>query len=120
MGNADQFIEIADADLVLGQDDDVVRLVDLIVKEIAFHAVNDLDVVGLIRRNFLEQRERLDDAVVGDGDGRMAPLLDSLDELLDRDQASMSLMTVCRWSSTRGVGLWSSRSTVPPSASIMS
>ena len=86
MGNADQFIEIADADLVLGQDDDVVRLVDLIVKEIAFHAVNDLDVVGLIRRNFLEQRERLDDAVVGDGDGRMAPLLDSLDELLDRDQ----------------------------------
>ena len=86
MGNADQFIEIADADLVLGQDDDMVRLVDLIIEEVAFHAIDDLDVVGLVRRDFLEQREGLDDAVVGDGNGRMAPLLDGLDELFDRDQ----------------------------------
>lgn len=86
MGNADQFIEIADADLVLGQDDDMVRLVDLVIEEIAFHAIDDLDVVGLVRRDFLEQREGLDDAVVGDGNGRMAPLLDGLDELFDRDQ----------------------------------
>ena len=64
----------------------MVRLVDLIIEEVAFHAIDDLDVVGLVRRDFLEQREGLDDAVVGDGNGRMAPLLDGLDELFDRDQ----------------------------------
>ena len=32
----------------------MVRLVDLVIEEVAFHAIDDLDVVRLVRRDFLE------------------------------------------------------------------
>ena len=86
MGNADQLVQVADADLILRQDDDVVGLVDFFVEQVSFHTVNDLDIVRLIRRQLLQEREGLDDAVVCDGDGRMAPFFDGLNELLDRNQ----------------------------------
>ncbi len=86
MGNADQLVQVADADLILRQDDDVVGLVDFFVEQVSFHAVDDLDVVRLVRRQLLQEREGLDDAVVCDGDGRMAPFFDGLNELLDRNQ----------------------------------
>ena len=66
-------IEIAQAVQVLCQKNDMVRvfLLKILLDKIAFHAVYDLDVE--LGRRLGCIRERLYDAMIGDGDGRPAP-----------------------------------------------
>ena len=51
-----------------------------------YPSINNLDVVGFIRRDVLQERERLDDTVVRHGNGGMMPFLDGFDEVLDRNE----------------------------------
>ena len=61
----------------------MVRALLLIVlaNEIAFHAIDDLDIVLAFAECFHRIRECLHDAMIRDGDGRPAPAVGRLDEV---------------------------------------
>lgn len=87
MCERDELIEIPEAVRRFREHDDVVRAFLQMVGlyEVAFHAVDDLEVGLAVLEGLGRVRERLYDAVVGDGHGRPAPAVSGLDEVLDGD-----------------------------------
>lgn len=87
MRERDELVEVAETVWRLREHDDVVRAFLQMVGlyEVAFHAVDDLEVGLAVLEGLGRVRERLHNAVVGDGNGRPAPAVSGLDEVLDGD-----------------------------------